>query len=66
MELSAKKDWFDIHISRQSKKLGFKNYLIREQGVLHLPHSSRPWKQLKYSNPLKYYFHKLFSHRDRI
>jgi GT2 family glycosyltransferase len=66
MELSSKKDWFDIHISRTSRRLNFRNYLVRENGVLHLPHSSRPWKQLKYSHPLKYYFYK-FTHRiDRI
>jgi hypothetical protein len=64
--LPPRKDWFDIHISRQSRKLHFKNYLIRENGVLHLPHSSRPWKQLKYTHPLKYYFFKLLNHRDRI
>ncbi len=65
-QLSSKKDWFDIHISRQSRKLKFKNYLVKENGVLHLPHSSRPWKQLKYSDPLKYYLAKLFKRRDRI
>ncbi|HPJ78561.1 MAG TPA: glycosyltransferase [Prolixibacteraceae bacterium] len=64
--LPSQKDWFDIHISRQSRKLRFKNYLVRENGVLHLPHSSRPWKQLKYTHPLKYYFYKLLNHRDRI
>ena len=65
-KLSAKKDWFDIHISRTSHRLNFVNYLVRENGVLHLPHSSRPWKQLKYTHPLKYYFYK-FTHRiDRI
>lgn len=65
-ELSSKKDWFDIYISRQSKKLGFKNYLAKNTEVLHLPHSSRPWKQLKYTHPLKYYFYKYLKNRDRI
>lgn len=65
-KLSPKKDWFDIYISRQSKKLGFKNYLDKNGKVLHQPHSSRPWKQLKYSNPLKYYFYKYLKNRDRI
>jgi hypothetical protein len=64
--LPTEKDWYDIYISRQSKKEGFKNYLITDIQVLHLPHSSRPWKQLKYSNPLKYYFYKLIRRRDRI
>jgi GT2 family glycosyltransferase len=64
--LSSGKDWFDIYISRRSRKLGFHNYLIKKNGVLHLPHSSRPWKQLKYTDPLKYYFFKLIKRRDRI
>ena len=64
--LSARKDWYDIYISRRSKKLGFRNYLAKNTEVLHLPHSSRPWKQLKYSNPVKYYFQKYIKRRDRI
>ncbi len=64
--LSQKKDWFDIFISRHSKKLGFKNYLAKELEVLHLPHSSRPWKNLKYSNPVLYYLKKIVNKRDRI
>lgn len=64
--LSQKKDWFDIYISRQSKKLGFNNYLAKGVEVLHLPHSSRPWKNLKYKNPVLYYFRKIFTKRDRI
>jgi len=64
--LSKKKDWFDIFISRHSKKLGFKNYLAKGLEVLHLPHSSRPWKNLKYSNPILYYFKKIVNKRDRI
>jgi len=64
--LSPKKDWYDIYISRQSKKLGFNNYLAKGTEVLHLPHSSRPWKNLKYKNPVLYYFRKYFYNRDRI
>jgi len=64
--LSPKKDWYDIFISRQSKKLGFNNYLAKGTEVLHLPHSSRPWKNLKYKNPFLYYFKKFFYNRDRI
>jgi hypothetical protein len=64
--LSQKKDWFDVYISRQSKKLGFNNYLAKGVEVLHLPHSSRPWKNLKYTNPLLYYIKKFFLKRDRI
>ena len=64
--LSQNKDWFDVFISRQSKKLGFNNYLVKGLEVLHLPHSSRPWKHLKYTKPLLYYFNKIFYKRDRI
>lgn len=65
-KLSQKKDWYDVTISRQSKKLGFNNYLAKGIEVTHLPHSSRPWKNLKYSNPLLYYIKKYFYKRDRI
>jgi GT2 family glycosyltransferase len=64
--LSDKKDWYDIFISRQSKRSGFNNYLAKGVEVLHLPHSSRPWKNLKYSNPFLYYWKKFFLKRDRI
>jgi len=64
--LSQKKDWFDVTISRQAKKQGFHNYLVKNLEVLHLPHSSRPWKNLKYSNPLLYYMKKLLYKRDKI
>lgn len=64
--LSQNKDWFDVYISRQSKKMGFNNYLAKGVEVVHLPHSSRPWKHLKYKRPLLYYFNKLFYKRDRI
>lgn len=64
--LSQKKDWYDVFISRQSKKMGFDNYLAKGVEVLHLPHSSRPWKNLKYKNPVLYYLRKYFHKRDRI
>lgn len=65
-ELSDKKDWYDIFLSRKSLKLGFKNYLAKGTHVLHLPHSSRPWKLLKYKNPFLYYLKKYTQKRDRI
>jgi hypothetical protein len=64
--LSAEKDWYDVSISRKSIQLGMKNYLLVTQSVLHKPHSSRPWKQLKYTNPIKYYYQKLVGRLDRI
>lgn len=65
-QLKTDKDWYDVHISKKSRSLGFENLLIKSLPVLHLPHSSRPWKMEKYSNPLSYYFKKFFLKRDRI
>lgn len=64
--LSTEKHWYDVSISRKSVQLGLNNYLIVSMGVLHKPHSSRPWKQLKYENPIKYYYLKLVKRLDRI
>lgn len=64
--LSTVKHWYDVSISRKSIHLGLNNYLVTSMGVLHKPHSSRPWKQLKYQNPIKYYFQKLIKRLDRI
>lgn len=65
-DLSDKKDWFDVQISHDSTKLGFKNYVLPNVTVQHLPHSSRPWKKLKYTNPVKYYLRKWFWGKDKI
>ncbi len=65
-ELSNEKDWYDVFISRKSKAMGFNNYLMMKLPVIHKPHSSRPWKQLKYTNPIKYYYQKLVKRKDRI
>jgi hypothetical protein len=64
--LSAEKHWYDVSISRKSVQLGLNNYILVSEGVLHKPHSSRPWKQLKYKNPIKYYYQKLIKRLDRI
>lgn len=64
--LDPEKNWYDVHISHQSLKLGYHNYLCTNHPVLHLPHSSRPWKKLKYSNPLLYYWRKLIERKDKI
>lgn len=64
--LSSEKHWYDVSISRKSIQLGLSNYIVISLGVLHKPHSSRPWKQLKYRNPIKYYFQKLIKKLDRI
>ena len=65
-QLDEKKNWYDVHISRMSRQMGFVNILQVSNPVVHLPHSSRPWKQLKYSHPLLYYWRKLTQRRDRI
>ena len=65
-QLDEKKNWYDVHISHVSQKLGFDNILQVSNPVLHKPHSSRPWKQLKYTNPLLYYWRKLTQRKDRI
>jgi predicted transcriptional regulator len=65
-QLSTSKDWFDVQISKESRKMGFKNLIDTDLKVVHRPHSSRPWKKLKYENPLKYYLRKFFKKLDRI
>ena len=64
--LNSEKDWFDVTISKASRQYGFKNLLLLDAPVTHLPHASRPWKQLKYTHPLKYYWLKLIHGRDKI
>lgn len=65
-QLDPTKNWYDVHISHMSRQLGFENILLISNPVLHKPHSSRPWKQLKYKNPLLYYWRKLTQRRDKI
>lgn len=64
--LDEAKDWYDTFISKKSLQLGFRNILLIDTPVLHRPHASRPWKQLKYRNPLKYYFLKFWKGLDKI
>lgn len=65
-QLDPQKNWYDVPISHMSQKLGFSNILQVSNPVLHKPHSSRPWKQLKYTNPLLYYWRKLTKGLDKI
>lgn len=65
-QLDPTKNWYDVHISHMSRQMGFENILLISNPVLHKPHSSRPWKQLKYQNPLLYYWRKLTQRRDKI
>ena len=64
--LDESKNWFDVTISHESLNCGFKNYLFTNLPVWHRPHSSRPWKQLKYTNPIKYYWLKFTKGLDKI
>ncbi len=66
MQLDPNKNWYDVFITHQSTALGLENRLMTNNPVLHRPHSSRPWKLLKYKNPLLYYWRKLTQHKDRI
>lgn len=66
MGLDEAKDWYDTFISKKAVELGFENYVLMDAPVWHRPHGSRPWKQLKYSNPIKYYFLKFWKGLDKI
>lgn len=65
-QLDPEKNWHDVTISHRSLKEGFTNYLFTSLPVWHRPHSSRPWKLLKYTNPWKYYWLKITKRRDKI
>ena len=65
-QLDPEKNWHDVTISHRSLELGFVNYLFTSLTVWHRPHGSRPWKQLKYTNPLKYYWLKFTKGLDKI
>ena len=64
--LDPTKNWFDVTISHVALEKGFRNYLGMNLPVWHRPHGSRPWKQLKYTNPLKYYWLKFTKGLDKI
>lgn len=60
------KNWFDVTISHLAVKAGLHNYIHATLPVLHKPHASRPWKLLKYKNPIKYYWLKWTRGYDKI
>ena len=66
VSLDPTKNWYDVFISHKSIELGFQNILQMTNRVVHRPHSSRPWKLLKYTNPLKYYWIKYTKGFDKI
>lgn len=65
-KLDDTKNWFDVTISHESIRAGLHNYLFTALPVVHRPHQSRPWKQLKYQNPLLYYWKKYTRGLDKI
>lgn len=64
--LNPEKNWYDVTISHESLAHDCRNYLFTSLPVIHRPHQSRPWKQLKYTNPLKYYWYKFTKGLDKI
>ncbi len=64
--LDPEKNWHDVTISHKSLDVGCQNFLFVNLPVIHRPHGSRPWKQLKYTNPLKYYWLKYTKGLDKI
>lgn len=64
--LDEKKNWYDVTLSHLSLKKGFHHLLRMDSPVIHRPHASRPWKQLKYEHPLRYYWRKMIYGRDKI
>jgi hypothetical protein len=65
-QLDASKNWYDVTLSHQAVKEGLRNYLFTSLPVWHRPHGSRPWKQLKYRHPLRYYWLKYTRGLDKI
>ena len=64
--LDDSKHWYDVTISHEALDAGLTNYLFADLPVTHRPHQSRPWKQLKHKNPLKYYWLKYTRGLDKI
>ena len=64
--LDSNNNWHDVAISHASLQEGFHNYVFMSLPVIHHPHSSRPWKKLKYTNPLLYYWRKFTKGLDKI
>ena len=64
--LDPTRNWYDVTISHWSLNLGLRNMLMLDNPVLHFPHASRPWKQLKYTHPWLYYWRKFTQRLDKI
>lgn len=64
--LDPSKNWYDVTISHLCDQHGLRRILQSDNTVIHRPHSSRPWKLLKYRHPFRYYWKKLIQHKDKI
>ena len=64
--LDPAKNWYDVTISHWSVRLGLRNMLMLNNPVVHFPHASRPWKRLKYTHPMRYYWRKFTQQLDKI
>jgi hypothetical protein len=64
--LDPTKNWYDVTISHWSLRLGLRNMLMLNNSVVHFPHASRPWKRLKYTHPMRYYWRKFTQQLDKI
>lgn len=64
--LDPTKNWYDVTISHWSVRLGLRNMLMLNNPVVHFPHASRPWKRLKYTHPMRYYWRKFTQQLDKI
>jgi len=59
--LNPERTWHDFFISKKSIELGFNNYLLTSLPVTHLENSLYPWKHLKNTEPIKYYWNKFIA-----
>lgn len=57
--LNPDQTWFDAFLSHKATEMGFNNYLLTSLPVVHLQHSMYPWRHIKSSHPIMYYWKKL-------
>jgi hypothetical protein len=55
-----RRTWYDLWVSSFCRHKGGMVLLDATYPVRHSPHSSRPWKQKKYINPISYYIKRWF------
>lgn len=57
--LNTENTWYNKFLSHKSIELGFENYLLTSTKVVHIQQSMYPWKHIKQTQPMKYYWKKL-------